>query len=144
MDEMQLRFLTTQALYGKDLQERSGAARQLQQARLSAADIAAVGIRLELALGCQDEYVRSAAALLLSSLWQQLPVSPIITTALLDLSRSPESFTREAALRAIARLSERGFGLSPEDLAALAARLGEARQSEGEGFALSLFEDTEF
>lgn len=144
MDEMQLRFLTTQALYGKDLQERSGAVRQLQHARLSAADVTAVGIRVELALECQDEYVRSAAALLLAGLSHQFPASPAITAALLDLSRSPESFTREAALRAIARLSERQFGLSAEDTAALTARLDEARRVEGEGFALSLFEDTEF
>jgi hypothetical protein len=144
MDEMQLRFLTTQALYGKELQERSGAVRQLQQARLSAADVAAIGIRLELALECQDEYVRSAAAILLAGLSQQLPASPAITAALLDLSHSPEAFTREAALRAIALLSEHGFGLSTQDAAALTARLDEARRVEGEGFALSLFGDAEF
>jgi len=144
MDEMQLRFLTTQALYGKDLQERSGAVRQLKQAGLSASDIAAIGVRLEMALECQDEYVRSAAALLLVGLSQQIPASPNIIAALLDLSRSPEPFTREAALRAIARLKERGFGLSPDDMGALTARLEEARQVEGEGFVLSLFEETEF
>jgi|GEM_PF-2476160 len=143
MDEMQLRFLATQALYGKDLQERSGAVRQLREARLSAAEVTAIGVRLELALGCQDEYVRSAAAMLLAGLSQQLPASPNITAALLALSRSPEAFAREAALRAIARLNERRFGLSPADTAALAARLEEARRVEGEGFALSLFEDTE-
>lgn len=144
MDEMQLRFLTTQALYGKDLQERNGAVRQLQQATLSASDVTAIGVRLELALECQDEYVRSAAALLLAGLSQQLPASPSIATALLDLSRSPEPFTREAALRAIARLKERGFGLSPHDIEALTARLDEARRVEGESFVLSLFEETEF
>ena len=144
MDEMQLRFLTTQALYGKDLQERSSAVRQLQQSRLSAADIAAVGVRVELALECQDEYVRSAAAILLAGLSDQLPVSPSIAAALLSLSRSRESFPRESALRAILRLSERGYGLSPVDAAALAMRLEEARQVEGEGFALSLFEDVDY
>ena len=143
MDDTQLRFLTTQALYGKDLQERSSAVLQLRQAHLSAADVAAVGVRLELALACQDEYVRSAAAILLAGLSEQLPASPAITASLLTLSRNPEPFTREAALRAIARLSERGFGLAPKDTQALAARLDEARRVEGEGFVLSLFEDLE-
>jgi hypothetical protein len=144
MDEMQLRFLTTQALYGKDLQERSSAVRQLRHSHLSATDIAAIGIRLELALGCQDEYVRSAAAILLAGLSEQIPASPYITACLLELSSSRESFPRESALRAILRLHERGFGLSAADAAALAKRLEEARQVEGEGFALSLFEDLDF
>ena len=144
MDEMQLRFLATQALYGKDLQERGSAVRQLRQSHLSASDIATLGIRVELALGCQDEYVRSAAAMLLAGLSEQLPASPNITVCLLELSRSKESFPRESALRAILRLHERGFGLSSADAAALAARLEEARRVEGEGFVLSLFEDVDF
>jgi hypothetical protein len=141
MDDMQLRFLTTQALYGKDLQERSGAIRHLRQSHLSAENIAAVGVRVELALDCQDEYVRSAAAMLLAGLSEQLPASPKITAMLLTLSRSAAAFTRESAMRAIACLNKRGFGLAPSDAAALAQRLEEIRQVEGEGYVLSLFED---
>lgn len=141
MDEMQLRFLTAQALYGADLQERSGAIQLLRQGRLSAADIAAIGIRVELALACQDEFVRSAAAMLLAGLADRIPASPAITAALLELSRSAAAFPRESALRAIKHLHERGLGLSPEDAAALGQRLAEARRLEGEGFALSLFDE---
>ena len=141
MDEVQLRFLTAQALYGGDLQERSGAIQLLRQGHLTAADIAAIGIRVELALSCQDEYVRSAAAMLLAGLVDRIPASPTITAALLDLSHSAAAFPRESALRAIKYLHERGFGLSHEDVAALDQRLVEARQVEGEGFALSLFDE---
>lgn len=141
MDEQQLRSLTTQALYDKDLQERSAAIHQLRQSHLSASEVATIGIRLELALNCQDEYVRSAAAMLLAGLSDQIPASPSIAAALLDLSRNAEAFPRESALRAIVRLNERRYGLSPADAKALADRLEEARQVEGEGFVLSLFDD---
>jgi|YNPNPStandDraft_1061719.scaffolds.fasta_scaffold01224_13 hypothetical protein len=139
MDETQLRFLTAQALYGKDLQERRTAVRQLLQADLGPADLAAISLRLEVAMGCQDEYVRSAAAMLLAGLAPLLPLPPSLAASLLDLSRSGEPFAREAALRAILRIHEQGRCLSPSDARALAERLEEARRTEGESFALSLF-----
>lgn len=141
MDEMQLRFLTTQALYGKDLQERSAAIRQLLEGTLTRTNIEAIGVRLELAIGCQDEYVRSAAAMLLEGLVERLPVPPTITKHLLDLSRSPKEFSREAALRAIKRLHERGQALSPQDLQVWSERLEEARHTERAEFILSLFDE---
>ncbi|MGB9724362.1 MAG: hypothetical protein ACP5OO_06315 [Chloroflexia bacterium] len=141
MDETQLRFLTTQALYGKDLQERRSAVRQLLQADLSPADIAAIALRLEVAIACQDEYVRSAAAMLLAGLAPILPLSSTLAAGLLSLSRSPEPFAREAALRAILRIHEQGRCLSPADARSLAERLEEARRTESETFALSLFDE---
>ncbi len=141
MDEMQLRFLTAQALYGKELQERNVAIRVLKQSKLSPADVVAVGIRLELALSCQDEYVRSAAAMLLSELAEQIPTSPALADGLLVLSHSAGAFPREAALRAIKRIFERGRCESPQHVQAFKSRLEEARQGEGEGFALDLFDE---
>jgi hypothetical protein len=141
MDEMQLRFLTAQALYGKDLKERSVAIRQLRQGNLTPAEIAAIGIRLELALNCQDEYVRSAAAMLLAGLAEQIPITPPLAAGLLALSRSSESFPREAALRAIKRVCEQGRFLGPQDAQALGERLEEARRIEPESFALALFDE---
>ncbi len=141
MDETQLRFLTTQALYGKDLPERRAAIWQLTQARLSDSEIAAIALRLEVAMGCQDEYVRSAAAMLLAGLAPVLPLSPTLAAGLLALSRSGEPFAREAALRAILRIHEQGRCLSPTDSRSLAERLEEARRTEGESFALSLFDE---
>ncbi len=141
MDEMQLRFLTAQALYGKELQERNVAIRMLKQSQLSPADITAVGIRLELALSCQDEYVRSAAAMLLSELARQIPVTPSLADGLLALSQSPGAFPREAALRAIKRVFEYGRCESPQHMQSFKSRLEEARQGEGEGFALDLFDE---
>ncbi len=141
MDETQLRFLTTQALYGKDLPERRAAIRQLTQARLNDPEIAAIALRLEVAMGCQDEYVRSAAAMLMAGLAPVLPLSSSLAAGLLSLSRSGEPFAREAALRAILRICEQGRFLSSVDARALAERLEEARRTEGEIFALILFED---
>jgi len=141
MDEMQLRFLTTQALYGKDLEERSTAIRQLQQGQLSQADVAALSVRLEVALGCQDEYVRSAAALLLTGLADRIPATPALAVGLLELSRHTNPFPREAALRAIKRIQECGQVQSPPDAQTLRARLTEALQVEGEGFALNLMDE---
>lgn len=141
MDETQLRFLTTQALYGKDLPERRAAIRQLIQAGLNESEIPAIALRLEVAMGCQDEYVRSAAAMLLAGLASVLPISPSLAAGLLSLSRSSEPFAREAALRAILRICEQGRCLSPADARALAERLEEARRTEGESFAMSLFEE---
>ncbi len=140
MDENQLRFYTTQALYGKELQERQIATRQLVEADLSPAEIEAVRTRVELALGREDEYVRSAAALLLDGLAEKVLVSPTMARELLALSRSPEAFAREAALRAMKRLCERGHFFSMKDKLSMQQRLEEARHSEGEEFVFSLFE----
>jgi hypothetical protein len=142
MDEMQLRFLTAQALYGKELQERNLAIRMLKQSQLSPADLVAVGIRLELALNCQDEYVRSAAAMLLSELAEQVAATPSLADGLLVLSHSSGAFPREAALRAIKRIFEYGRCESPQHMQAFKSRLEEARQGEGEGFAMDLFDES--
>jgi len=141
MDETQLRFLTTQSLYGKDLQERNIAIRQLQEGDLSDSDIVAIHLRLGLALGCQDEYVRSAAAMLLASLAARIPVSQDLAKGLLSLSCSADAFPRESALRAIKAICEEGRCLVPQDAQALSERLEEARRVESEGFALSLFDE---
>lgn len=141
MDDMQLRLLTTQALYGRNLEDRALAIRHLVQGGLTPSNVASLGVRLELALSCQDEYVRSSAALLLDGLAEHIPISPVIAEELLDLSRSPESFTREAALRAIKRACERGHFVAEADGQALSQRLTEALDSEGEGFAYSLFDE---
>jgi len=131
MDAMQLRFLTTQALYGKDLEERSTAMHQLQQGELSLSDGESIGVRLELALNCQDEFARSAAAMLLDGLAERIAVSPELAASLLALSRSPQAFSRQAALRAIKSVCERGRCSSPADAQLLGERLEEARRSEG-------------
>jgi len=141
MDETQLRFLTTQALYGRDLQERVLAIRQLTQGELTEENTQAIHIRLEVALGCADEYVRSAAAMLVGGLAEQLPVSSDIAGELLSLSQSKEAFAREAALRAIKQICEQGCCLAAEDKQALCRRLEDARDTEGEEFVLSLFEE---
>lgn len=142
MDEMQLRFLTAQALYGRDLEERSAAIRQLQQGRLSPSDVAALSVRLEVALGCQDEYVRSAAAMLLAGLAERIPLTSALAAGLLQLSCHDDPFPREAALRAIKRALECGQVQSPQDAQALRARLEEALRMEGEGFVLNLMDET--
>lgn len=141
MDETQLRFLTTQALYGRDLQERVLAIRQLTQEDLTEENTQAIHIRLEVALSCADEYVRSAAAMLVGGLAKQLPVSSDIAAELLSLSQSKESFAREAALRAIKQIYEQGGCLAAADKQALGRRLEDARHTEGEEFVLSLFEE---
>lgn len=141
MDETELRLLATRALYGGNLEERSSAIRQLHLADLSERDIAALGVRLELALNCQDEYVRSAAALLLAGLAERVPTTPALAAGLLDLSHSADPFPREAALRAIQRIRARGRVVFPRDEQALQERLAEALQVEREVFALSLLDD---
>ncbi len=141
MDDIQLRFLTTQALYAKDLQERNAAVRQLRTGGLTDSELEAVSVRLELAMACQDEYVRSAAALLLAGLAEQVPVSRTLADGLLELSRRQNAFPREAALRAIKRICKVGRDLSLEDSQALEERLEEARRLEPEVFALSLFDE---
>ena len=141
MDDGQLRFFTTQALYGKDLQERVLAIRQLTQGNLTEANTEAIDIRMELALGCKDEYVRSAAAMLMLGLVEKIPISPAIAKELLALSNSPQSFAREAALRAIKRICERGHCLAAGDTQSLHERLELAQHSESEEFIFSLLDE---
>ncbi len=141
MDDTQLRFLTTRALYDRDLEKRNSAIRQLSQGSLTASNIAAIGIRLDLALNCQDEYVRSAAALLLAGLAGQIPTTPSLAAGLLALSRSAEAFPREAALRAIQRVCQHGRVIEAHTAQALGERIEEARRVEPESFALALFDE---
>ncbi|MBN1485871.1 MAG: hypothetical protein JXA37_14250 [Chloroflexia bacterium] len=141
MDDIQLRFLTTQALYGKDLPERSLALRQLGQEQLTPANAKAISVRLELALGCADEYVRSAAAMLIEVLAQKLMVTPILVQELLSLSTSSQPFAREAALRAIKTICQEGRCQNQVDRQSLDERLEQARRSESEDFAMSLFDE---
>jgi hypothetical protein len=141
MDNNQLRFNTTQALYGKDLQERSIAIRQLVESDLTSVEIEVVQTRLELALGREDEYVRSAGAMLLDGLADKILISPDMTNHLIALSHSEQAFSREAALRAIKRVCAQGKFFSPRDHQLLRERLEEARKSEKDDFILSLFDE---
>jgi len=141
VDEAQVRFLTTQALCGKDLEDPSLALHQLQQGRLGLADAAPIAVRLELALDCQDEYARSAAAMALDGLAGLIAVSPELAAGLLALSRSRQAFSREVALRAIQGVCKRGLCTSAADAQLLGERLEEARRLEEEQCGLSLFEE---
>jgi hypothetical protein len=141
MDNNQLRFYATQALYGKDLQERSIAIRQLVESDLTPAEVEAIQTRLELALGRQDEYVRSAGAMLLDGLVDRVLISPSMAGQLIALSRSAQAFSREAALRAIKSACAQGRFFSPKDRQLLQERLEEARRSEKDDFILSLFSE---
>ena len=72
---------------------------------------------------------------------EKIPISSALTQELLSLSKSPEAFARESALRAIKDIVERGCCLSERDVPPLQQRLEQARSSESEEFILSLFNE---